>query len=74
MPFSSLTYVRRAAVSLPFHAHLLKVLVEVGLVTFSSACFEFADEVPEEDQPGILAHLPMYYIIVCFVLFGDPVW
>ena len=35
---------RRAAVSLPFQVHHLKVLVEAGLVAFSSACFEFADE------------------------------
>ena len=38
--------VRRAAVSLPFQNHRLKVLVEAGLATFSSSCFEFADEVP----------------------------
>ena len=37
--------VSRAAVSLPFQIYRLKVLVEAGLVTFSSACFEFADEV-----------------------------
>ena len=48
---------RRAAVSLPFQVHRLKVLVEAGLVTFSSACFEFADEVPEEAPHGSLAHL-----------------
>ena len=39
--------VRRAAVSLPFPVHRLQVLVEAGLVAFSSACFEFANEVPE---------------------------
>ena len=49
--------VHRAAVSLPFLVHRLKVLVEADLVTFSSACFEFADEVPEEAQHGSLAHL-----------------
>ena len=49
---------RRAAVSLPFQVHRLKVLVEAGLVAFSSACFEFADEVPEETQHGSLTHLP----------------
>ena len=37
--------VRRAAVSLPFQVHRLKVLVEAGPIAFSSACFEFADEV-----------------------------
>ena len=40
--------VRRATVWLPFQFDRLKVLVEAGLVTFSSACFEFADEVPKE--------------------------
>ena len=40
--------VRRAAGSLPFQVHCLKVLVGAGLVTFSSACFEFADEGSEE--------------------------
>ena len=39
--------VRRAAVSLLFQVHRLKVLVEAGLVAFSSTCFEFADEVPK---------------------------
>ena len=36
---------RRAAISLPFQIHRLRMLVEAGLVAFSSACFEFADEV-----------------------------
>ena len=49
--------VRRAAVSLPLQVYRLKVLVEAGLVAFSSACFEFADEVLEEAQHGSLAHL-----------------
>ena len=40
--------VRRAAVSLPFQVHRLKVLVEAGLVAFSIACFEFADKVAKE--------------------------
>ena len=40
--------VRRAAVSLLLQVHRLKVLVEADLVAFSSACFEFADEVPKE--------------------------
>ena len=39
--------VRRAAVSLPFQFHRLKVHVEAGLVAFLSVCFEFADEVPK---------------------------
>ena len=53
--------VRRAAVSLAFQVHRLKVLVEAGLVAFSSACFEFADEVPKEIQHGSLAHLPKIF-------------
>ena len=48
----------RAAVSLSFQVHRLKVLVEAGLVAFSSACSEFADEVPKEAQHSSLAHLP----------------
>ena len=53
--------VRRAAVSLPFQVSRLKVLVEADLVTFSSACFEFADEIPKEAQRGSLAHLPKVF-------------
>ena len=53
--------VRRAAVSLPFQVHRLKVLVETGVVAFSSACFEFADEVPKQAQHGSLAHLPKIF-------------
>ena len=53
--------VRRAAVSFSFQVHRLKVLVEAGLVAFSSACFEFADEVPKEAQHGSLAHLPKVF-------------
>ena len=49
--------VRLAVVSLPFQVHHLKVLVEAGLVAFSSACFEFANEVPKKAQHGSLAHL-----------------
>ena len=52
--------VRRAAVSLPFQVHRLKLLVEAGLVAISSAYFEFADEVPEEAQHS-LAHLPKIF-------------
>ena len=50
--------VRRAAVSLSFHVHRLKVLLEAGLVSLSSARFEFADGVLKEAQKGSLAHLP----------------
>ena len=53
--------VRRAAVSLPFQVHHLKVLIEAGLVAFSCACSEFADEVPKEAQHGSLAHLPKVF-------------
>ena len=53
--------VRRAAASLPFQVHRLKVLVEAGLVAFSVACFEFADEVPKKAQhSGSVAHLPKF--------------
>ena len=53
--------VRRAAISLPFQGHRLKVLVEAGLVAFSSAFFEFAKEVSKEAQHGSLAHLPKVF-------------
>ena len=53
--------VRRAAVSLPFQVHRLMVLIEADLVAFSSARFEFADEVPNEAQHGSLAHLPKIF-------------
>ena len=49
---------RRAAVSLPFQVHRLKVLVEASLVAYS---IEFADEVPKEAQRGSLAHLPKVF-------------
>ena len=55
--------VRRAAVSFPFQVHRLKVFVEAGLVAFSSACFEFANEVPKEAQHGSLAYLPKFFSI-----------
>ena len=55
--------VRRAAVSLPFQVHRLKMLVEAGLVAFLIACFEFADEVPKEAQHGSFAHLPKFYTV-----------
>ena len=50
--------VRRAAVSLPFQVHCLQVLVEAGLIAFPNACFQFADEGPEESQHRILTNLP----------------
>ena len=53
--------VRRAAASLPFQVHRLKVLVETGLIAFSSACFEFADEVQKKAQHGSLEHLPKFF-------------
>ena len=53
--------VRRAAVSLPFQVHRLNVLAKAGLVAFSNACFEFADEVPKEAQHGNHAHLPKFF-------------
>ena len=60
--------VRRAAVSLPFQVRRLNVLFEAGLVAFSSACFEFANEVPKEAQHGSLAHLPKF----CFQPSSQP--
>ena len=53
--------VRRAKASLPCQVYRLKVLTEAGLVAFSSAYFEFADEVPKEAQHGSLAHLPKLF-------------
>ena len=52
-PFSSLN-VRRPAVSLPFQIRRLKVVVEAGLVAFSSMCFEFCGRSPK----GSLAKQP----------------
>ena len=59
--WKELTLTEIDAVSLPFRIHRLKVLLEAGLVAFSSACFEFADEVPKEAQHGSLAHLPKIF-------------
>ena len=56
--------VRRAAVSLPFQVHRLKVLVEAGLVAFSNACFEFLIEVPKEAQHGSLVRLPNFFPVI----------
>ena len=53
--------VRRAAISLLFQVHRFKVLIEAGLVAFSSEYFEFAKEVPKEAQHGSLAHLPKIF-------------
>ena len=53
--------VRRAAVSLSFQVHRLKVLVEADLIAFSIACFEFADEVPKKAWHGSFAHLPKFF-------------
>ena len=50
-----------AAASLAFQVHHLKVLVEAGLIAFSSACFEIAKEVPKEAQHDSLAHLPKFF-------------
>ena len=60
-PFSFLTYAELRS-RFPFgFVVLIKVLVEAGLVAFSSACFEFADEIPEEAQHGSLAHLRSFF-------------
>ena len=53
--------VRRAAVSFPFQVRRLKVLHEAGLVAFSSACFEFTNEVSKKASHGSLAHLPKVF-------------
>ena len=66
--------VRRAAVSLSFHIHRLKVLLEAGLVALSSACFEFADEVPNEAQKGSLAHLPNVFSSHLHSLLNVAAW
>ena len=50
--------VRRDAVSLHFQVHRFKMPVEAGLIAFSNACFEFADDGPEEAQNGSVAILP----------------
>ena len=49
--------VRRAAISLSFQVHRLQVLVEAGLIAFLIACFEFANEGPEEAQHCSLVNL-----------------
>ena len=41
--------------------HRFKVLVEAGLVAFSSACFEFANEAAKKARHGSLAHLPKVF-------------
>ena len=53
--------VRQAAVSLLFQVHHLKVLVEAGLVTFSIACFEYADEVPKKLSTAALRTFLRYF-------------
>ena len=50
--------VRRAAVSLTFQVHLLKWFIEADLVAFSSARFEFADEVPKDAQHRVFLRQP----------------
>ena len=54
--------VRRAAVLLPFQIHRLQVLVEAGLIAFPIACFEFADEVPEQAQHGSLVIISKIFV------------
>ena len=60
MPFSSLTYAELRS-RLLFQIRRLKILVEAGPVAFSSACFVFANEIPEETQHGSLVHLPKIF-------------
>ena len=59
-PLLSLTYAELRS-GFPSRFIVLKVLVEAGLVAFSSACFEFAKEVPKDAQRGSLAHLPKFF-------------
>ena len=47
---------RRAAVSPISQVHRLYVLLEAGLIAFSNACFEFADEGSDDAQHGSLAN------------------
>ena len=37
------------------------MLIEAGLVAFSSACSEFADQVSEKAQHGSLAYVPIFF-------------
>ena len=53
--------VSRAVVLLPFQIYRLQMLVEADMVAFSSACFEFADAIPEEAQHASLANLPKVF-------------
>ena len=41
-----------------YQVHYLQVLAEAGLIDFPNACFEFADEGPEEAQHGTHSNLP----------------
>ena len=49
--------VLQATVLLPFQVHRYMMLVEAGLIAVSNACFEFADEGPEEARHDSLATL-----------------
>ena len=66
--------VRQAVASLPFQIRRLEMLVEAGLVAFSSACLEFADEVPEEAQHGSLANLPEIFPATFTAFQGLLLW
>ena len=66
--------VRRAAVSLPLQTHRLKVLVEAGLIAFSSARFEFPNEVLNDAQHGSPAHLPKVFIAILKVFRRLVLW
>ena len=49
------------------------MLVEAGLVAFSSTCFEFADKVPKEAQHGSLAHCLKLFSAI-FTAFRRLLW
>ena len=56
--------VRRAAVSLPFQVHRLKVLVEDGLVAFSSACFELRAKFQKKRSTAALRTFRRFFLAI----------
>ena len=55
---------RRAAVLFPFQVRRLNVLVEAGLVVSSSACFEFANEVPKTLSTAALRTFQCFFLAI----------
>ena len=60
MPFSSQMYAELQS-RFPSKFISTEILVEPGLIAFLNACFEFADEGPEETQRSSLANLPKVF-------------